>query len=237
MSEGSRSFARRKLRDARGAVEAAQALLHHTLEVAASAGDVHVCAPLGSDAATIAVERGYTWHRQTGGALGGRIAAALAAVHAAAPGRAVLVIGDDCPGLVEESLVEAATALEHGAQTAVGCARDGGFWLLGLASFDPRFASSLAATVEWGTARAFVSLCRFLKASFPGEPFLVGELTDVDAPEDLAEAVRAAEDPRLKRILQAVKPGLAPREALDDEWIPPGARSPAEALPRPPPSR
>lgn len=237
MSEGSRSFARRKLRNARGAVEAAQALLHHTLDVAASAGDVHVCAPLGSDAATIAVERGHTWLRQTGGALGGRIAAALAAVHEAAPGRPVLVIGDDCPGLAEESLMEAVAALAHGAPSAVGCARDGGFWLLGLASFDTRFASSLAATVEWGTARAFVSLCRFLKASFPGEPFLVGELTDVDAPEDLAEAVRSAEDPRLKRILQAVKPGLAPRESLDDEWIPFGAMSPAEALPRPPPAR
>ncbi len=234
MTEGARSFARRKLRDARGSLEAARALLGHTLTCAASAGEVVICAPPASDAALLADELGLRWIRQTTGSLGARIGAALASLEEEVGPRPVLLIGDDCAGLSEESMAEAVIALARGAESVIGRARDGGFWLLGLLRWDASFAASLAANVEWSTPRAFVSLKRFLEASFPGRPALLAELGDIDAPEDLADAVRVAEDPALRRLLAAVRPGLPPLEA-DDDLLPFSGIRYDGRLPRPPP--
>lgn len=236
MTEGAKTLARRKLRGARGALEAAQALLAHTLDVAEAIGDVRVSAPAGSDAVELARERGIPWIPQPGGPLGSRIGAALADLRAeepAYPPRPVLVIGDDCPGLTEECLAEAVIALSRDAPSVVGRARDGGFWLLGLAALDDALARALAADVAWCTPRAFATLDRVLRATVPGRPVLLHEHADLDTLEDLPLAIRAAEDERLRAWLASVRPGVSPPDIADTPLA--FAHEGPRGLPRPPP--
>lgn len=216
MTEGSRAFARRKLGDSQGALQAGEALLAHTITVASSAGDVVVCVPPTSALALELTREGKPFLKQTSGPLAARVAAAMSAAAELHPGRPLLLIGDDCPGLTEEHLAEAVEALEHGAETVVGRAQDGGFWLLGLARYDAALAGRLATNVDWSTPRAFTSLRRFLQSSFAGPMALLPELADLDAPSDLAAAVRSAEPPGLKAALAEARPGI-PLARPDDE--------------------
>lgn len=222
ITEGARALARRKLGDATGALEAAEALVAHTLAVGASAGEVVICAPGSSTLAIDCARADRPFVKQSSGPLGARVSAALAgAAELYGTDRPLLLLADDCPGLTEEHLAEAVDALDRGAETVLGRARDGGFWLLGLARWDATFAHSLAANVEWSTPRAFTSLRRFLQASFAGPMALLPELSDLDAPSDLAEAVRAAEPQALKAVLAAVRPGRALAIADDEVTLAP----------------
>ncbi len=238
MTEGPRRFARRKLRDTRGSVDAATALLAHALEVAATAGEVVVCAPAGAgDGLETAAVR---WLAQGSGSLAARLCRALQELHAeeAAAGRdrPIVVLGDDCPGLDEEVLDDAVRHLTAGEPSVLGRARDGGFWLLGLSRWNGDLAASLAANVAWSGPRAFETAQALLRRTFERKPAIVAELDDLDAIEDVAGAVRAATRPTLKRALAAVRPGLPPAES-DDPLPPPAVGLPAGRLPRPPPRR
>ena len=235
MTEGARAFARRKLGDAQGALEAGEALLAHTLRVAESAGDVVVCVPPSSHLALQLSREGKPFLKQSSGPLGARVAAAMAAAADLYPGRPLLLLGDDCPGLTEEHLAEAVEALQAGAETVVGRAQDGGFWILGLARYDATLANQLAANVDWSTPRAFTSLRRFLQASFAGPMALMLELADLDAPSDLAAAVRAAETPTLKSALAEVRPGRALPRPDDEITLAPRGEHGVQSLFRGPP--
>jgi len=77
---------------------------------------------------------------QGSGDLGARIARILGR---AAPG---IAIGADSPGFPLAALCDAAAAVGRG-EAALGRARDGGFWLLGL----PRCPEGLLADLPWST--------------------------------------------------------------------------------------
>jgi glycosyltransferase A (GT-A) superfamily protein (DUF2064 family) len=233
MSEGSKTFARKKLGGARGSTEAARALLLHTVAAAESVGELVVCAPAGTDAAMLGGARAH-WIRQGSGSLGARIAAAVVEVERRfGTSRPLILVGDDCPGLSADALDEVLDRMAAGAQSVVGRARDGGFWLLALASWDARLFASLASQVGWNGAGAFADLLVFLRASFPADPALLAERTDLDHAGDLADAVRAAGDPSLRASLAAVKPGLS--APVEEEWSLPPAEADGAHLPRPPP--
>ncbi|HJQ83722.1 MAG TPA: TIGR04282 family arsenosugar biosynthesis glycosyltransferase [Candidatus Binatia bacterium] len=84
---------------------------------------------------------------QAGADLGERMANAIAAEFAEGAG-AVVVIGVDAPHLALDTLVEAAGALAGGADVVLGPARDGGYYLIGLAAPAPE----LFAGIVWGGA-------------------------------------------------------------------------------------
>jgi glycosyltransferase A (GT-A) superfamily protein (DUF2064 family) len=231
ITEGARAFARRKLGDAPGSLEAAECLLSHTLRVGASAGNTLICVPASTGLAIQLTREGRPFLKQVSGTLGARVAAALGgARELAAEGQPVIILWDDCPGLTEEHLAEAVEAFQHGAETLVGRARDGGFWLLGLARWDAALCQSLAVNVEWRTPRAFTSLRRFLHANFAGTMGLLSELSDLDTPADLGEAVRAAETTELKTLLAAVRPGRALLRADDELTLAPRGEHGVAAL-------
>lgn len=83
------------------------------------------------------------------GDLGARLQRAFAEAFAAGA-RRVVVIGSDCPEVGAEDILEAWQALAS-ADVALGPARDGGYWLIGLAQPQPR----LFADMSWSTAEVF----------------------------------------------------------------------------------
>lgn len=239
ITEGARSFARRKLRGAQGSVEAAEALLAHTLTVAKEVGDVRVCAPESSDAVQLAETHDVPWIRQGTGSLGSRVAAALAAVRAsesAFPVRPVILLGDDCPGLTREDLDEAVLALKRGASSVAGRAKDGGFWLLGLASVEAPLVASIAAGVSWCTPDAFETLAGVLLDQLGQRPvLLLEERADLDALEDVPRAARDAADDLLRAFLWAIRPGIARIDVVPVEEPLPVFHAGSPSRPRPPP--
>jgi len=237
ITEGARSFARRKLRSAHGSLEAAEALLAHTLAVAKEVGDVRVCAPDGSDAVELARTHEVPWIRQATGALGARVAAALATVRAQEPpfsSRPVILLGDDCPGLTAEDLDAAVLALERGAGSVAGRAKDGGFWLLGLASIDAALVSALCTRVAWCTPDAFTTLSDVLVDQLGSRPALLDERSDLDAIEDVPLCRREAHDDLVRAFLWAIRPGLANTDVVPKEE-PPLFLAGSPSRPRPPP--
>lgn len=99
------------------------------------------------DAPFAALVPGFRCHPQRGGDLGGRMAAAVAAEAARAPGP-IMVIGADAPHLPAQALDEAASALARGADLVLGPAADGGYYLIGLKGAVPELFTGVA----WGTA-------------------------------------------------------------------------------------
>ncbi len=91
----------------------------------------------------------------------------------------VILIGSDCPDLAPKHLEKAAQALET-AEIVVGPARDGGYWLLGLA----RPMDFLFEDMEWGTDRVWPKThARLSERAIT--PALLPILADCDRPEDL----------------------------------------------------
>jgi rSAM/selenodomain-associated transferase 1 len=98
-----------------------------------------------------AAGRGVHWVAQRGRDLGERLAAAVEDVFEQGLGP-VVVIGTDSPTLPPAYVARALDALAGGAaDAALGPARDGGYYLVGLA----RPAPSLFYGVEWSTPRAY----------------------------------------------------------------------------------
>lgn len=120
----------------------------------------------------------WTWTDQGGGDLGERMARASQRVTQS--GRAVLLVGTDCPTLSPNWLREAALRLQQHQAVLLG-ARDGGYVLLGLRSHCP----AVFEHMPWSTdAVASLTLQR-LQAQ--GLDVWQGPLfDDVDTPADLA---------------------------------------------------
>lgn len=141
-----------------GAARLAHALLRHTLTLAAEAAPGRVilyCAPDASDPLLreAAAQTGAALAVQADTDLGGRMAAALAAVLRDAP--RALLIGTDCPGLNAQILRQAAEAL-HEVDVVLIPALDGGYVLVGASqarfSTLPATLSAMFSDIAWSTA-------------------------------------------------------------------------------------
>lgn len=166
-----------------GAAALHSGLVRHALSAAVQSriGAVELwCAPdeTHSFFARCAREFGVALRRQHGADLGERMRHAFDAAFAA--GRALIVIGSDCPTLREGDLQAAAQALrEHDA--VIAPAEDGGYVLVGLA----RPVAALFEGIAWGTGavmaqtRARLAEARVRWKELP-------TFWDVDRPEDYA---------------------------------------------------
>ncbi|HEX4575659.1 MAG TPA: TIGR04282 family arsenosugar biosynthesis glycosyltransferase [Gemmatimonadales bacterium] len=118
-----------------------------------------------------------TFQPQRGRTLGSRLAHAFATEFAAGA-RRVVMIGSDCPG-VDRRLVRLAFAALRDHDLVLGPARDGGYYLIGLAAPEP----ALFRAIAWSTA-AVTSQTK-ARASALGLGFrLLKPLRDVDTAPD-----------------------------------------------------
>src|SRR3989449_4397566 len=90
--------------------------------------------------------RRVAFRPQVGASLGARLVTAFAGEFAGGA-RRVVIIGSDCPG-VDRRLVRAAFAALGRRDVVLGPARDGGYYLIGLAAPQP----ALFRRVAWSTA-------------------------------------------------------------------------------------
>jgi glycosyltransferase A (GT-A) superfamily protein (DUF2064 family) len=132
------------------------------------------------------VPAGFEVRDQRGADLGARLEHATGEL-LSPRGARVLVMGADCPDLDAVRIAAAFAALER-AELVLGPARDGGYYLIGLA----RSAAALFRGIDWGTPRVLAQTrerARALDLSLTElEP-----LDDLDTPADLARwAARAA---------------------------------------------
>ncbi|MGH4013881.1 MAG: TIGR04282 family arsenosugar biosynthesis glycosyltransferase [Pseudonocardiaceae bacterium] len=148
--------------------------------------------------------------RQRGSTLGERIAAAHAAAAALAPGTPVLQIGMDTPqadarllGHCLDILDRPGTDAGTGTDAALGLARDGGWWALGLR--DPALAGLIAAvpTSRPDTGTTTLATLRAAGCHVAELP----QLSDVDTADD---AVAVAAGVPASRFGTAVRAALAP---------------------------
>ncbi|MEL6335984.1 MAG: TIGR04282 family arsenosugar biosynthesis glycosyltransferase [Pseudomonadota bacterium] len=117
---------------------------------------------------------------QGGGDLGRRM---LRALNAAGP-RPAAVIGSDVPGL-EAAVVMAALQRLGGADTVLGPAPDGGFWLIARRA-GLRLPEHLLDGVAWSTEHARAqTLARLSRHPGAARAALAGTLADVDTVADL----------------------------------------------------
>jgi uncharacterized protein len=145
--------------------------------------------------------------RQHGADLGARLARAFGELIASDSDRAV-ILGADCPSLDAGTLDRALAALDR-SDAVIGPARDGGYYLIGLARPRP----SLFEGIAWGTSSVFAqTIERAATASLRVEELEPRE--DIDTPEDLvrflAHAVASPGDgaPSTRAALAAL--GLLP---------------------------
>ena len=164
------------------ACELYRAMLADALAAAAeaAAGDrsVHWSDAPGDEAAARETPPGFEARSQIGADLGERLANAFGALLREPRDRAV-VIGADCPEL-DASLVNRALESLETHDLAIGPARDGGYYLIGLS----RPAARLFRGVAWGTERVFATTIDAAR----GEGLTIAtlpELDDVDTPADL----------------------------------------------------
>jgi uncharacterized protein len=159
-----RRLAERAVAAARG-VEGAEVRIHHTPAEAAD----EVRAWLGE---------GPRYLPQREGDLGERMEAAFAEAFAAGA-RRVVIVGSDLPALSPALLRRAFAALDASG-AVLGPARDGGYYLLGLA----RPLPSLFEGIAWSTPAVLPATLERLRAAGVA-PVLLEELADVDEPSDL----------------------------------------------------
>lgn len=111
---------------------------------------------------------------QADGGLDRRLAAAFAAVNEPA-----VLVGMDTPQATPNDIGHAVIALDT-AQSTIGFAPDGGFWIIGLRRPDDRvFIDVPMSTAQTGAAQ----LARL--RSLGQEPVVVGEMRDMDSVDDL----------------------------------------------------
>lgn len=172
---------------AEGAARLQEALVRRALAIAAESavGDVELwCAPHADHPffERCARELGVRTRSQPAGDLGRRMQAAFDA--AFADGRALVLVGSDCPALSAADLREAREALRtHDA--AFTPAEDGGYVLVAMA----RPVAGVFEGVDWGTGRVM----RQTRERLAAAGARVRELPvrwDVDRPEDYARLAR-----------------------------------------------
>jgi rSAM/selenodomain-associated transferase 1 len=116
---------------------------------------------------------------QPDGDLGARLAGAFEAHFAACPGLPAMAIGADVPGVDAGVIADARAALDN-SDVVIGPARDGGYYLIGLA----RPLPGLFQDIPWGTGEVFgatLAACR----AHGVEPAILPERIDVDRVHDL----------------------------------------------------
>lgn len=92
----------------------------------------------------------------------------------------VVLIGCDCPSLTSRDLAEVFSALEQGADIALGPAEDGGYVLVGM----KQPIAELFCNMEWGTDRV-LSETRSRIRRLGLQCFETKQQWDLDRPEDL----------------------------------------------------
>ena len=109
---------------------------------------------------------------------------------------ATVIIGSDCPGL-SPAVITAAFARLTKTPVVLGPAHDGGYYLIGLSRPMPE----LFRGIPWGTDRVLADSLAVLQRQCC-QPSLLGPLSDIDRPEDLAHwrGMAAAEDTCLDRV-------------------------------------
>lgn len=118
-------------------------------------------------------------HLQANGDLGTRMAAAFG--KAFEQHQKVIIIGSDCASLNNSIVEEAFVALDSH-EFVVGPAKDGGYYLLGMRSFQP----SVFDDIEWSTAQVFAHTLRNIRKL--GTSYaLMPVLSDIDYWEDWLE--------------------------------------------------
>jgi uncharacterized protein len=178
--------------DASAADHAAAALLDTLDAVAATPGAARVVAMTGDLAAAsrrAEIERrlaDFTVIGQRGEGLADRLANAHADAAAAAGGVPVLQIGMDTPQVTADLLATCAATLS-GADAVLGMARDGGWWVLGVA--DPVMAECLRGVPMSRPDTGAVTLRALRDTGLNVR--LVPELADVDTIADVAIVARA----------------------------------------------
>jgi rSAM/selenodomain-associated transferase 2/rSAM/selenodomain-associated transferase 1 len=122
--------------------------------------------------------RDLSFRAQPGGNLGVRMQEAFRQAFQEGAEK-VVIVGTDCPELTEDLTQEAFAGLDQG-EVALGPAKDGGYYLIGLR----RPVEELFRGIPWGTAGV---LARTLEAAqrLDLRVFLLMPLDDVDRPEDL----------------------------------------------------
>jgi hypothetical protein len=130
------------------------------------------------------VPGGFQVRDQRGRDLGERLEHAFAELLARPAERAVIV-GADCPALEPKTVDAAFEALESH-DLVLGPARDGGYYLIGLARLSP----ALFRGIEWGSARVLEQT--IARAGNEGlRVQRLEELEDIDTAEDLLRWIAA----------------------------------------------
>lgn len=169
------------------ACELYRALVAHTISEATkrsvdgegpSAIEVRLAGAPDESAARAWLGSAVSIREQGDGNLGQRMERAIVSAFGEGA-EAVVVIGGDCPQLTATHLVRAFAALAQ-ADTVLGPASDGGYYLIGLR----RPLPALFHGISWGGPEVFsqtVAAARALQV----EPALLPTLRDVDVPDDL----------------------------------------------------
>lgn len=125
---------------------------------------------------------GYLKRVQEGPDLGTRICNAMEAAFSVSADERVIVIGSDCAELTTDLVNEAFEALRE-YDVVIGPATDGGYYLLGISSFQP----SLFLDREWSTDHVYKDAVN--EVGRLGLNLLtLPELSDVDTVEDWEKA-------------------------------------------------
>jgi uncharacterized protein len=124
-------------------------------------------------------EAHFQKHLQQGDNLGERIRKAFEL--AFQNNTKVVIIGSDCASLNVEIIEEAFMALDH-SPFVVGPAMDGGYYLLGMDTFEP----SIFENIDWSTDKVFNQTINAIK-KLNKSCYLLPELSDIDYEEDWEE--------------------------------------------------
>ena len=123
----------------------------------------------------------YTKHKQQGVDLGQRMKEAFRQAFAEGYQKAV-IIGSDCAEIKPEMIRQAYRRLDEN-DTVIGPARDGGYYLLGMADYYP----DLFDLERWSHSSVFTETVQRLKA-LGLTCHLLPELNDIDTESDLLES-------------------------------------------------
>lgn len=120
---------------------------------------------------------GLEKHQQPAGDLGHRMKSAFE--KSFEQSSKVCIIGSDCPQLSAKIVEEAFASLDHH-DFVIGPAEDGGYYLLGMSSFQP----SVFESVEWSTSHVFEqTVARITSAG--SSYYTLEKLRDIDDMRDV----------------------------------------------------
>ena len=137
------------------------------------------------------------FQEQAQGDLGARLSHAMQAAHSQGA-RKIVIIGTDCPDLLEKHLHTAFEILDA-SDVVLGPAHDGGYYLIGMSGPHP----GLFENIPWSTGGVFAATQQRASAAGLSVGFLP-LLADVDEPADVALAETALEQGRSVTVILPV---------------------------------